>query len=114
MEMLRSPSVVVTDEMLKFLTLELVVVDGVSIEWYISNVVIVVVGAKIFIDKLEFNCQLLIIIRESLTTPIEHHLTNCKLKRAAKNIHQYFVCIEGDINADIPVIMTCWLSTWWD
>ena len=42
----------------------------------------------------------------------EFHLTNCKLKSAAILEHRYFLCIEVNIDADIPA--TCWLSIWWD
>ena len=41
----------------------------------------------------------------------ELHLTHCKLETAAELTHQHFLCVEIDIDADIPA--TCWLSTWW-
>ena len=42
----------------------------------------------------------------------EFHLTNCKLESATELVHQYFLSVEVDTDADIPT--TCWLSTWWD
>ena len=49
-------------------------------------------------------------LRELLTAYTEEfHLANCK---ASELVHQYFLCVEVDIDTDIPA--TCWLSTWWD
>ena len=50
---------------------------------------------------------------QSLTTTFkELHLANCKRKNAAKYVHQHFLSVEVDIDADIPT--TCWLYTLWD
>ncbi len=43
----------------------------------------------------------------------ELHFTNCKQhKTTSEFIYQHFSCVEVDIDADI--LVTCWLSTWWD
>ena len=38
------------------------------------------------------------------------HFTNCKLDTTTILIHQYFLCVE--INIDTDTATTCWLSTW--
>ena len=51
-------------------------------------------------------------IRQILTAVIEElYFTYCKDKIASKLIHQHFLCVEVDIDANVSV--TCWLSTWW-
>ena len=52
------------------------------------------------------------IIITALTTNQELCFTHCKHKSAGRLVHQYFLCVEVDTDADIPA--TCWLSTWWD
>ena len=44
----------------------------------------------------------------------EFHLTHCKLETVTELVHQYFLSVEVNTDADIPA--TYWLSmaTWWD
>ena len=96
-----SPSVVAIVGVLN--SLALVVVDNVV--GVISNLVDASDGTLL----LNMHQQL----QELLTACTqEFHLTNCKCKSASKLVHQYFLCVEVDIDADSPA--TCWRSTWWD
>ena len=50
-------------------------------------------------------CKVLTLALEKL------HFTHCQLVGTTKFVHQHFVCVEVEIDTDIPA--TCWLSTWW-